>query len=84
MAQATHGAVLAAGLEAQNPQCLRDHHLLLLVVGWRDAFEDLEALKSGGAAGRLVRDHAPHGLVEDARRGSEMEGTWPGVRKNTA
>lgn len=75
MAQTTDGAVLAAGLQTQDTQSLGDDHLLLLVVGRGDTLEDLQALESGGTAGSLVGDHATDGLVEDARRSAEVEGT---------
>lgn len=75
VAETADGAVLAAGLQTQDPESLGDDHLLLLVVRGRDTLEDLEALKGGGTAGRLVGNHAADGLVEDAGRGAEVEGT---------
>ena len=75
MAQAADGAVLAAGLQAENTEGLGDNHLLLLVVGGRDTLEDLEALKGGGTTGGLVGDHATDGLVEDSGGSAEVEGT---------
>jgi hypothetical protein len=76
VAQSSDCAVLAAGLESENAKGLGNDHLLLLVVRGRDAFEDLEPLEGGGAAGGLVGDHATDGLVEDAGRGAEVEGAW--------
>lgn len=76
VAQPADGAVLATGLESEDTEGLGDHHLLLLVIRGRDTLEDLEPLESGGATGGLVRDHATDGLVEDAGRGAEVEGTW--------
>lgn len=76
MAETTDGAVLAAGLETEDTQGLGNDHLLLLVVGRGDTLEDLEALQGGGTTGSLVGDHATDGLVEDARGGTEVEGTW--------
>lgn len=76
MAKTADGAVLAAGLQSQDTEGLGNHHLFLLVVRGRDTLENLEALKGGGTTGGLVGDHAADGLVEDARRGAEVEGTW--------
>lgn len=76
MAQATNGAVLATGLQAQNAQSLGNNHLLLGVVGRGNTLKDLEALEGGSTAGGLVGHHAADGLVEDAGRGAEVEGTW--------
>lgn len=75
MAETADGAVLAAGLQAQDTESLGNDHLLLLVVRGRDTLEDLEALKGGGTAGGLVGDHAADGLVEDPGGGAEVEGT---------
>jgi hypothetical protein len=75
VAETADGAVLAAGLQAQDTEGLGNNHLLLLVVRGRDTLEDLEALKGGGTAGGLVGNHAADGLVEDTRRGAEVEGT---------
>lgn len=75
VAQTANGAVLAAGLQTQNTQSLGDDHLLLVVVGRGDTLEDLEALESSGTAGGLVGNHAADSLVEDARGGTEVEGT---------
>lgn len=74
--QTADGAVLATGLQAQDTQSLGNDHLLLLVVGRGNTLEDLQALQSGGTTGGLVGDHATDGLVEDARGGAEVEGTW--------
>jgi hypothetical protein len=78
VAETADGAVLAAGLQAENTEGLGDDHLLLLVVGGRDTLEDLEALKSGGTTGGLVGDHATDSLVEDSGGGAEVEGTPAG------
>lgn len=75
MAQPANGAVLAAGLESKNAEGLGNDHLLLLVVGSGDTLKNLKALKSGSTAGGLVGNHATDGLVEDAARGAEVEGT---------
>jgi hypothetical protein len=75
VAETADSAVLAAGLQAENAESLGNNHLLLLVVRGRDTLEDLEALQGGGTAGSLVGDHAPDGLVEDSRGGTEVEGT---------
>ena len=74
VAQAADAAELAARLQAQHAQRLRHDQPLLLVVRRRHALKHLQALQGGLAAGGLVRDHAPDGLVEDARRGAEVEG----------
>jgi hypothetical protein len=80
VAETANGAVLAAGLQPQDAQSLRNLHLLLLVVRGRDTLENLEALKGGGTAGGLVGDHAADGLVEDTGGGAEVERTWVAVR----
>jgi hypothetical protein len=79
VAEASDGAVLASRLESQDSEGLGDYHLLHLVVGGGHALEHLEPLQCGGAAGRLVGDHAADGLVEDSGRGSEVERTWGAV-----
>lgn len=58
VAETANSAVLAARLQSENPERLRDDHALLLVVWWGHTLEALEALHGGGAAGGLVRDHA--------------------------
>lgn len=73
--ETANGAELTAGLQSQDTEGLGDDHLLLLVVGRGNTLEDLETLKSGGTASSLVGDHATDGLVEDTRRGAEVEGT---------
>lgn len=78
VAETADSAVLAAGLQAQDTQSLGNDHLLLLVVGGRDTLEDLEALKGSSTTGGLVGNHAADGLVEDARRSPEVEGTSTG------
>lgn len=75
MAQTANGAVLATGLQSKDTQSLGDDHLLLLVIRRGDTLEDLKALEGGGTAGSLVGHHAADGLVEDAGRGAEVEGT---------
>lgn len=75
MAQTANGAVLAAGLQSENTESLGNDHLLLLVIGRGNTLEDLEALHGGSTTGSLVGDHATDGLVEDARRSAEVEGT---------
>lgn len=75
MGQTADSAVLAAGLQPQDTECLGHDDLLGLVVRGRDTLEDLEALKGSGTAGGLVGDHATDGLVEDARGGAEVERT---------
>jgi len=75
VAQPANEAVLAAGLQSQDPESLGNDHLLLLVVGRGNTLEDLQPLESGSTAGGLVRDHASNRLVEDAGRGSEVERT---------
>lgn len=76
VAQTADSAVLAAGLQTQDTESLGDDHLLLLVVGRGNTLEDLETLKGSGTAGGLVGNHAADSLVENARGGTEVEGTW--------
>lgn len=78
MAETANGAVLAAGLEAEDSEGLGNDHLLLLVVGRGDTLENLEALESGGTTRGLVGDHATDGLVEDSGGSTEVEGTSAG------
>ena len=68
------GAVLAAGLQPQHPESLRNDHALLLVVGGRDALEELEPLEGGSTARRLVGNHSTDSAVEDFGGGAVMEG----------
>lgn len=69
------GAVLAARLEAKDTEGLGHNHLLFAVVRGRNTLVELDALKSSGTTGGLVRDHAADSLVKDARGGTEVEGT---------
>lgn len=78
MAETANGAVLATGLEAEHTESLGNNNTLLLVVWGRDTLEDLESLQGSGTTGGLVRNHTADGLVEDARRGAEVEGTTTG------
>ena len=71
--QSADRAVLPPRLQSQYPKSLRHDHALLLVVGWRYTFEDLETLHGSGTTSSLMRDHATDGLVEDARRGAKVE-----------
>lgn len=75
MAEATHCAVLAAGLQAEYTKSLGDNKLLDFVVWGRNTLKNLEALESGSSAGSLVGNHATDGLVENPGGCAEMEGT---------
>ena len=75
MAETANSAVLAAGLEAEDTESLRNDHTLLLVVGGRDALEGLKTLHSGVTAGSLVRDHTTNGAPEHLGGSAEVEGT---------
>ena len=77
MAETADSAVLAAGLEAEDTESLRNDHTLLLVVGRRDTLEGLKALHGGGTAGGLVRNHATDSSPEHLGGSTEVEGTWP-------
>lgn len=77
MRQSANGAVLAAGLQPQDPQGLRDNHPLLGVVWGRNTLKDLEAGQGSLTTGSLVGDHTADSLVEDAGRGAEVE--WAAV-----
>ena len=76
VAETANSAVLAAGLQAEHTQRLRNDNTLLLVVRRGNALKHLEALQGGSTASGLVRDHASNGLVEDARGSAEVERTW--------
>lgn len=67
-------AVLATGLQPEDPQCLGDNHTLLLVVRRGNTLKELEAFKSSRTAGCLVRNHTADGAVEDLGGGTVMEG----------
>jgi hypothetical protein len=75
VAESADGAVLAAGAETEDAESLRNNHTLLLVVRGRDTLENLEALESSSTTGGLVGHHSADGLVEDAGRSTEVEGT---------
>jgi len=75
VAQPSDSAVLPSRLQSQDPQGLGDDHALFGVIWGRDTLKNFEALKSSLTAGGLVRDHTADSLVEDARWGTEMEGT---------
>jgi hypothetical protein len=75
VAEATDGAVLAAGAESEDTQSLGDDDALLLVVGGRNTLEDLESLQSSSTTGGLVGNHSADGLEEDAGGSTEVEGT---------
>lgn len=76
VAQAADGAVLAAGLEAEDAEGLGNDHALDVVVGRGNTVKGLEALHGSGAAGGLVRDHAPDGAPEHLGGSAEVEGAW--------
>jgi len=66
MRQALDGAVLATRLQPQDPQGLRDDHLLL-AVEWRgDTFIELQALHSGSPTGCLMRQHSTNSFQKDS------------------
>ena len=75
VAESADGAVLAAGLEAEDTEGLGDDHALLVVVWGRNTIEGLQALKSGGTTGSLVRDHTTNGAPEHLAGSTEVEGT---------
>ena len=74
MAQAANGAVLAAGLQSQDPQGLGNNHPLLPVVGRGNTLKQLEAFQSSCSASSLVGDHASDGAVENLGGGAGVEG----------
>lgn len=67
-AETADGAVLAAGLEAEDTEGLGDDHALLVVVGRRDTLEGLQAVHGSGTTLSLVRDHATDGAPEHLGR----------------
>lgn len=75
VAQSADGAVLAAGPESEHTEGLGNNHALLLVIGGRNALENLQSLQRSSTARGLVGDHSADGLVEDAGGGTEMPGT---------
>lgn len=76
MAESADGAVLAAGLEAEDTKGLGNDHALLVVVRRRNTIEGLQALKSGGTTGSLVRDHATDGAPEHLGGSAVVPGTY--------
>lgn len=68
--------MFAAGTETEDAESLGDDDPLVLVVGGWATLEGLEAVESGGTASGLVGDHASDSLVENPRRGAEVEGTY--------
>ena len=68
-------AELAAGLESQDSESLRNHHLLLSVVRGRDTLKELDALEGSSTTGSLVGHHSTDGSVEDPAWCTEVEGT---------
>lgn len=83
MAQSSNGTVLPSGLQPQDPQGLGNDHALLGVVRGRDTLKDLEAFERGLSTAGLVGNHATDGLVENAGRGAEVEGSAKGVEPVT-
>ena len=67
-------AVLPTGFQPQHSQRLWYDEPLLAVVRGRNALEELEALKGGGTASGLVRDHATDRSVEDLGGRAVVEG----------
>ena len=76
VAESADGAVLAAGLEAEDTEGLGDDHALLVVVRRRDTIEGLQALQSGGTTGSLVRDHTTDGAPEHLGGSAVVPGTY--------
>lgn len=83
MAQPSNGAVFPSGLQPQDPQGLGNDHALLGVVWRGDTLEDLKTFESSLSTAGLVGNHTADGLVEDARRGAEVEGSAKGVEPVT-
>jgi hypothetical protein len=67
-AETANGAVLAAGLKAEDTERLGDDHTLLVVVGRGDALEGLQAVHGSVTTLGLVRDHATDGAPEHLGR----------------
>jgi hypothetical protein len=76
VAESADGAVLAAGLEAEDTEGLGNDHALLVVVRRRNTIEGLQALKSGSTTGSLVRDHATDGAPEHLGGSAVVPGTY--------
>jgi hypothetical protein len=81
--ESADGAVLAAGLEAEDTEGLGDDHALLVVVRGRNTIEGLQALQSGGTTGSLVRDHTTDGAPEHLGGSAVMPGTYVQVSDRT-
>jgi hypothetical protein len=82
--QPLQGAVLPAGLESEDTESGGNNHLLDLVLGGGDTLEQLQSLQSGSSSRGLVGDHSSDSLVEDSRRGSEVERTGSGRVDNVS
>ena len=76
VAESADGAVLAAGLEAEDTEGLGNDHALLVVVRRRNTIEGLQALQSGGTTGSLVRDHTTDGAPEHLGGSAVVPGTY--------
>ena len=72
-------AVVSVGLHSQDSEGLGHNHSLLVVVGEGNSLEHLQLLEGGGTTGRLVGEHASHGLPEHARGGGEVLESTAGV-----
>ena len=79
MTESANSAELATGSQSQNTQSLWHNNTLLLIVWWGHSLEDLELLQGSSTTGRLVWNHSPNGLVENARWGTEVEWSLLGV-----
>ena len=66
-AQLVEAHRLVFELQVRHLDCVRDHHLLHLIVRRRDSLVALEALHRALSTLRLVRDHAAHGAPRHAR-----------------
>lgn len=68
-----YGAVLPAGLQPQDSQCLWYNHPLLPVVWWGNTLKELETLKGSSTPSTLVRRHSTDSPVKDLRWCAVME-----------
>lgn len=73
--QSTDGGVLSTRLQSENSESLGNDNTLETVVRGGNTLEDLQSLKSGLTTSSLVGDHTTDGLVQDAGRSTEVEGT---------
>lgn len=83
LGELSQDAELAVRLQSQHLEGVGDDQSALLIIGIRNALENLQLAKSSSTLGSLVWEHASDNSPEDARWSSEVELTASGVRVHT-